>query len=293
MMPAPSSAQPVLGTRSAAVAAARRLRRGSQRRAQGRFLVEGPQAVGAALAAGGGGLVEVFVGAGSWDRVAGLVERAEVPVRMVTDAAVASLSETVSPQGLVGVAELPGHRLADVVRPRLIAVCVDTNDPGNAGTIIRTADAAGADAVVFVGASVDPFGGKCVRASAGSVFHLPVLAASDAGSDVDAEPAAVVARLRALGCQVLATSGTGSIDLDTVESSGVLVGPTAWLFGNEAHGLSADWEVSVDAVVRVPVYGQAESLNLAVASALCLYAAARAQRTARSGAPSAGGGVRR
>jgi TrmH family RNA methyltransferase len=317
-MPAPSPAQPApqarrpplrahqpaLGARSAAVAAARRLRRASQRRAHGRFLVEGPQAVGAALAAGG--LVEVFVGEGSRARFADLLERAAhsggvpVPVRVLTDAAVASLSETVSPQGLVGVADLPRHRLADLVRPRLIAVCVAAGDPGNAGTLVRTADAAGADAVVFAGSGVDPFGGKCVRACAGSIFHLPVVVLGD-GCDLDGgdgdggaagsgQAAGVLARLRALGCEVIATSAGGSVDLDAAEAAGILAAPTAWVFGNEAHGLPGDWLVSADAVVRVPVYGQAESLNLAVASALCLYASARAQRMAGSGTWIAGGG---
>jgi TrmH family RNA methyltransferase len=260
----------------------------------GRFLVEGPQAVGAALAAGG--LVEVFVGEGSRARFADLLERAArpggvpVPVRVLTDAAVASLSETVSPQGLVGVADLPRHRLADLTRPRLIAVCVAAGDPGNAGTLIRTADAAGADAVVFAGSGVDPFGGKCVRACAGSIFHLPVVVLGDGCDTGGGEAAGVPARLRALGCRVIATSAGGSVDLDAAEAGGALAAPTAWLFGNEAHGLPGDWLVSADAVVRVPVYGQAESLNLAVASALCLYASARAQRMAGSGTWIAGGG---
>ncbi|MBL7519495.1 RNA methyltransferase, partial [Frankia sp. CNm7] len=238
------------------------------------------------------------------------VTAAGLPVRRVTDQAAAALSETVTPQGLVGVATLSGVRLTDLGvpggqgvargvvragaaadgagrhgRPTLVAVCVAANDPGNAGTVIRTADAAGADVVVFAGEGVDPFGGKCVRASAGSLFHLPVIVEPDLGAALD--------WLRAVGCQVVATSGHGARDLYDAADSGELDGPTGWLFGNEAHGLSTDVLAAADAVLRVPVYGQAESLNLAVATALCLYASARARRMARSGTHGTGGGGRR
>ncbi|CAO5180187.1 RNA methyltransferase, TrmH family [Frankia sp. AiPs1] len=251
--------------------AARRLRRPTERREQGRFLVEGAQAVGAAVAAGA--LVEVFVGVSAAARHDALLRSAGVPVRVVTDAAAAALSETVTPQGLVGVAMLPGHRLADLARPRLVAVCVGPNDPGNAGTVIRSGDAAGADAIVFTGGGVDPFGGKSVRSSAGSHFHLPVI--------VEADLATTIAGLRAHRCQIIATSGAAERDIDTAVASGDLDRPTAWLFGNEAHGLDPAGLAAADATLRVPVYGQAESLNLAVASALCLYASARAQRRER------------
>ena len=298
-----------LGPRAARVVAARRLRRPSARRAEGRFLAEGFQAVEAGLAAGR--LDEVFVTEPAAARHEALLARAAtsgVPVRPVTDAAAGALSETGTPQGLVAVAALPAARLADLaaverqplrradgqvgqigmmgaVAPRLVAVCVAANDPGNAGTVIRTADAAGADAVVFVGEGVDPFGGKAVRATAGSIFHLPVV--------VEPDLAATLAWLRSAGCRVIATSGYGERDLYHAADDGALDGPTGWLFGNEAHGLSAEVLAAADAVLRVPVYGQAESLNLAVATALCLYASARAQRMARSGIQSAGGGGRR
>nr|WP_238441589.1 RNA methyltransferase [Frankia nepalensis] len=300
-----------MSPRAASVAAARQLRRPSARRAEGRFLAEGFQAVEAALATGR--LTELFVGESAAARHGGLVAEvtaAGLPVRRVTDQAAAALSETVTPQGLVGVATLSGVRLTDLGvpggqgvargvvragaaadgagrhgRPTLVAVCVAANDPGNAGTVIRTADAAGADVVVFAGEGVDPFGGKCVRASAGSLFHLPVIVEPDLGAALD--------WLRAVGCQVVATSGHGARDLYDAADSGELDGPTGWLFGNEAHGLSTDVLAAADAVLRVPVYGQAESLNLAVATALCLYASARARRMARSGTHGTGGGGRR
>jgi TrmH family RNA methyltransferase len=183
----------------------------------------------------------------------------------------AGLSETVTPQGLVAVCRIPSPAWEDVraAAPRLVAVLVEPNDPGNLGTIIRTADAAGADAVVVDG-GVDPYNGKAVRASAGSLFHLPI---------VSVPCASVVATP---GLTSLATSGGGSTDLDDLIADRTLVDPCAWIFGTEAHGLPDDVLSSATRSVRVPIYGRAESLNLAAAAAVCLYASARAQR-GRSG----------
>ena len=147
---------------------------------------------------------------------------------------------------------------------------VQAADPGNAGTVVRFADAAGADAVILAGESVDAFDPKAVRASAGSIFHLPVV-------HVDAL-LALVASLSASGLSVLATTGSADLDLDTASDDGILDLPTAWLFGSEAHGLPADVVAAADASVRVPIHGRAESLNLATAAAICLYASASAHR---------------
>jgi RNA methyltransferase, TrmH family len=149
--------------------------------------------------------------------------------------------------------------------PRLLVVLVEPNDPGNLGAIIRTADAAGADGVVLDGGA-DPYNGKAVRASAGSLFHLPVVEAP--ASDVLALP----------GVTSLATSGAGLHSLDDLADNGTLGKPTAWLFGSEAHGLPAPIMDAADHVVRVPIYGRAESLNVAATAALCLYASASARR---------------
>jgi TrmH family RNA methyltransferase len=183
---------------------------------------------------------------------------------------VAVLAETVHPQGLVAVC---GHRdrpLAQVLAagPSLVAVLVEIRDPGNAGTVLRTADAAGAGAVIFAGDAVDPYNGKCVRASAGSLFHLDLVRCAD--------PAVALGALRAAGRQVLAATGGGETDLDELLDRGTLAAPTAWLFGSEAHGLPPDLAAAADARVRVPIHGRAESLNLAAAAAVCLYASARA-----------------
>jgi TrmH family RNA methyltransferase len=165
--------------------------------------------------------------------------------------------------------DVPLAELAAAAAP-LVVVLANARDPGNAGTVLRTADAAGARGVVFAGASVDPYNSKCVRASAGSIFHLPV----SAGVAVDE----AVARLRAAGLRVLAADGRAGRPLTDAERDGLLAQPTAWLFGNEAWGLPEDLLALADEPLAVPIYGRAESLNLAAAAAVCLYASARAQR---------------
>jgi TrmH family RNA methyltransferase len=194
-------------------------------------------------------------------------------VHEVSGEVMADLAQTVTPQGLLAVCRFIDVPLAGLIaaRPALTVVLANVRDPGNAGTVLRTADAAGADGVVFADATVDPYNSKCVRSSAGSLFHLPVVAG--------AAVAAVTAALRGAGVQVLAADGAVGRPLDQLESAGLLAGPTAWLFGNEAWGLPAGLRALADDAVAVPIYGRAESLNLAAAAAVCLYASARAQRT--------------
>jgi TrmH family RNA methyltransferase len=222
---------------------------------------------------------ELFVTAEAADRHADLVaaaRRAGVPVSPVTADAVAALAETVTPQGVVAVCDQLHRPLAAALRaaPALVAVAVEIRDPGNAGTVLRTADAAGAGLVVFAGQAVDPYNGKCVRASAGSLFHVDLVRCPD--------PATAVAALRAAGLRVLAATAAGETDLDDLVDAGGLARPTAWLFGSEAHGLPPAVAAVADARVRVPIHGRAESLNLGAAAAVCLYASARALRPDRS-----------
>ena len=254
-------------SRTPRVVAARKLQRRRDRDQAGRFLAEGPQAVREALASGV--VVELFATAAAFERYAELAAHAPV-VSEVSDEGLESLAETVQPQGLVAVCEQVDVPLGEALakRPRLVAVVAEIRDPGNAGTVLRTADAAGAGTVIFAGDAVDPYNGKCVRASAGSLFHVDVVRTA-----ID-----VVTPLREAGLQVLATSGYGADDLDTLADDGVLAAPTAWLFGSEAHGLPDELLDAADRQVRVPIYGGAESLNLAAAAAVCLYASARAQR---------------
>ena len=225
-----------------------------------------------------GALVEVFISPPAAERYAAelaAITDAGVPVRHADEQALASLSETVTPQGIVAVARTPEATPADLAQPRLVAVLCEVQDPGNAGTVIRTADAAGADAVVLTAGSVDVWNGKCVRASAGSIFHLPIVT----GLPRDG----LISTLRALGCRVLATSGGAQRTLDHVLATGELTEPTAWIFGNEAHGLPAKVLAAADLQVRVPIIGRAESLNLAGAATVCLYASAWAAATAQPG----------
>jgi TrmH family RNA methyltransferase len=196
---------------------------------------------------------------------------------MITERAAATLSDTVTPQGVFAVCSTVdvGLTAALAAAPRLVALLADVSDPGNAGTVIRTADAAGADAVILTGNAVDPHNGKCVRATAGSLFHLPIATHRDTAE-------AIVAAKRA-GLTVLAATADGRLDLDDAP----LDTPTAWLFGSEAHGLDADLLAAADETVRVPIYGRAESLNLATAAAVCLYASARRIRPGSRHATSA------
>ncbi len=258
-----------LSVQNSRVKQARRLSRRSERSERRLFLVDGPQGVEGALGRPGC-VVEVFATPEAVARYADLLHAAP-EVTLVDERALASLTDAVTPPGLVALCRSLDRPLVDVLdgTPQLVAACVEVRDPGNAGTIVRTADAAGADAVVMVGDAVDLHNAKTVRASAGSAFHLPVALERDAE--------AALATLRGAGLQVLAAAGDGEVDLED-PGPGLLERPTAWLFGNEAHGLPSALAASADHRVRIPIHGRAESLNLAIAAALCLYASARAQR---------------
>lgn len=247
--------------RTPRVVSASKLLRSAGRRKAGLFLAEGSNAVTSALEAGL--VVEIFVTVDGAERYRHLLTG---PVVFVTDRAMRGMSDTVTPPGIVAVCEaLPAAAIADGAR--LVAVPVDVSEPGNAGTVIRVADAVGADAVLLAGDSVDPMNGKVVRASAGSVFHLPIAQERD--------EIAAVESLRELGLTVLATAADGEVSLDDADE--LLAGPTAWLFGNEAHGLSRELKFVAHHRVAIPIRGRAESLNLATAASICLYASSRVQ----------------
>lgn len=266
---------PIDSAQNRHVAAARALLTRKGRAAASAFLVEGPHAVGAALAAPSHQVRELFITDAAADRETALLRAAAgrgIPVRTVTDRALASIRDTVTPQGVVAVVSTPVLGLADAIGEdsRLLVGLDQISDPGNAGAVIRTADAAGADAVIATAGSVDLWSGKVVRSTAGSVFHLPLVA--------DASIESAVGAARAHGVQVLCTAGDGEADLDDLIDSGALAAPTMWLFGNEAHGVSDAARALADRTLRIPVYGAAESLNLAAAAAVCLYASARVLR---------------
>ena len=226
-------------------------------------------------------MVELFATADAAQRYADLLAAARAAgaeVALVDAAAIDALSDSVTPAGVVAVCRLLDRPLAalsggDTPPARLWVICADVRDPGNAGTVIRTADAAGADAVVLAGDSVDLHNPKTMRASVGSAFHLPVV--------VERDVVAAVSAARAAGLTVLAADGAGADDLDDLADTGILATPTAWLFGNEAWGLPAETAALADRQVRIPIHGRAESLNLSTAAAVCLYASARALRQTR------------
>lgn len=274
--PAPS-ASGALGIRSPRVKAARQLGKKAFRERGRSFLAEGPQAVREALRRPGV-LTELFVtsqGAARHSEIVGHADRQGIPVHEVGGEVMAELAQTITPQGLLGVCRFVDVPLSELMTaaPRLVTVLANVRDPGNAGTVLRSSDAAGAGGVIFAAASVDPYNSKCVRSSAGSLFHLPVVAG--------APLAETVTGLREAGLQVLAADGSATQFLEAAGGPD-LSRPTAWLFGNEAWGLPEDLLALADAVVAVPIYGQAESLNLAAAAAVCLYASARQQRAARA-----------
>jgi TrmH family RNA methyltransferase len=260
--------------RSPRVKAARQLGKRALRLRARSFLAEGPQAVGEALARDGV-VTELFLTAAARSRHGGMAARAGrqgAAVHVVSGEVMAELAQTVTPQGILAVCRFVDVPLAALTgaAPRLVVILANVRDPGNAGTVLRTADAAGAGGVIFSDASVDPYNSKCVRASAGSIFHIGVVL----GGPV----ADTVSHLRDAGLRVLAADGRTGQPLDQAEQRGVLAEPTAWLFGNEAWGLPDDLLALADEPVGVPIYGQAESLNLAAAAAVCLYASARAHR---------------
>jgi RNA methyltransferase, TrmH family len=285
--------QPLTNPRAERVKAVSRLSGRSAREREGRFLVEGPQPVREAVAAHAeavadgrpGPLLDLYATAEAADRHPAVLARAAqagLAVREVSADVLAAMADTVTPQGLLAVSRTVDVPLAEVLagRPRLVAVLASVRDPGNAGTVIRAADAAGADAVVLTDASVDVHNPKCVRSTAGSLFHLPVV--------TGVPLARVTAALRAAGMTVLAADGAGEHDLDDVlEGSAVGAGPVAWVFGNEAWGLSEADRALADTVVRVPIHGRAESLNLAMAATVCLYSTARVQRRETPARPAA------
>jgi TrmH family RNA methyltransferase len=209
-------------------------------------------------------------------------------VHEVSAEVLAAMAETDAPQGVLAVVDVvdsdegadavgPADALAAVLdaHPRLLVLLTNVRDPGNAGTVIRGADAAGADAVLVSSASVDIHSSKVVRSTAGSLFHLPVVT----GLDVEA----TLETLRAHRIRTLAADGAGATLLPDAD----LTAPHCWVMGNEAWGLPDEVRDACDEVVRVPIHGRAESLNLAMAATVCLYASA-GQRPRREGVTTAG-----
>jgi len=261
--------------RSPRVRAVAKLAKREARSQTGLFLLEGPQAVSEALAYRPELIVDLFTTPHAFERHADIrsaAAEAELEVEFVTGAVLDAMADTVTPQGVVAVCRQFPTSFKDILAagPKLVAILEEVRDPGNAGTIIRAADAAGADAVILTGRSVDPYNPKVVRATTGSLFHLPVAVGAELGE--------VVALCTSSGLQVIAADIKGA-DLLSARKAGALAAPTAWLFGNEARGLTEEHYALADWVITVPIYGHAESMNLATAASVCLYESAFAQRS--------------
>jgi len=263
--------------RSPRVRGVAKLAKRDARSQTGFFLLEGPQAVTEALTYRPELLVELFATPTALDKypeIARIADEIDLEVEFVTEDVLDSMADTVTPQGIIAVCKQFPTSIKDILasEPKLIAILEEVRDPGNAGTIIRAADAAGADAIILTGRSVDLYNPKVVRATTGSIFHIPVAVATDL--DV------VIEKVKGYGLQVLAADIKGA-DLLEARTSGILDKPTAWLFGNEARGLSDENFALADSAITVPIYGHAESMNLATAASVCLYESAFAHKLAK------------
>ena len=265
--------------RAPRVKAVAKLSQKGARSETGLFLLEGPQAVAEALAYRPELVVELYATPTALERYTDIGDTAVlagVDVEFATEAVIEAMADTVTPQGFIAVVhQFPTalkHALSvgrEHASPRLVVILEEVRDPGNLGTIIRVADSAGADAVILTGRSVDLYNPKVVRSTTGSLFHIPVV--------MDVELDAALAAVRGAGLQLLAADMHGT-HLPSVRASGGLDAPTAWLFGNEARGLSPEHVALADSSVAVPIYGDAESMNLATAASVCMYESAFAQR---------------
>lgn len=244
----------------------RKLARRAVRSERRVFLADGPKAVEGALGVPGC-VQEIFATEAGAETYASLL--ADQPVTLVEDRAMAGLSDSVTPSGVVALCRFLDVAFGDIAGP-LVVICADVRDPGNAGTVIRCADAAGASGVILAGDSVDLYNPKTIRASVGSAFHLPIA--------IERDPLVAVKAAKAAGLTVLAADMHGTADLFSADA--LLARPTAWLMGNEAWGLPPELAAEADEIVSIPIFGKAESLNLSTAAALCLYASAKAHHSA-------------
>jgi TrmH family RNA methyltransferase len=261
--------------RSPRVRAVAKLAKRGARSETGLFLLEGPQAVAEALTFRPELVVELYATPTALERYTDIAQTAVdagVDVEFVSEHVLETMADTVTPQGFVAVCHQFPTSIRDILsgEPKLVAILEEVRDPGNAGTIIRAADSAGADAVILTGRTVDLYNPKVVRSSTGSIFHVPVAVGATLGD--------VIGRARAAGLQILAADIKGE-DLLSARKEGLLAQPTAWVFGNEARGLGDDDLTLADRAVTVPIYGRAESMNLATAASVCLYESAFAQRS--------------
>ena len=251
-----STAPEPLGPNNAKIQRLRRLLgRRSARRDEHAYVIEGPTLVAEAHAAGLD--LDIYVDEGALD----LVPRDVVRVSVVRADVLVRVGSTEAPQPIMAVTPLPTSALTALSGASFVLVAAGVTDPGNLGTMLRSAEAAGAAGLVTTAGTVDPFNPKCVRASAGALFHVPVVA--------DVEPAA----LRTLAMALVGTVADGGQPYD---APGALARPLALVLGSEAHGIAAD--VPIDRYVTIAHLGRAESLNVAMAATVLSFEIARSRR---------------
>jgi TrmH family RNA methyltransferase len=257
---------------------ARRLLRRKERQRARRFIAEGRQATTEALR-NPGTVTDLIVADDSIVRHMDLLEiasNAGIRIAVAPLRAVAELADTVTPQGVIAVCQMIDVPLNEALAetPRLVVLCDQVRDPGNLGTVIRCADAFGADAVLVSRDSVDLYNAKVVRATTGSLFHLPLA--------IEVDLSEAVSLARDTGLHVFGAESRASCVIDDLAASGELAQPTMWVLGNEARGLPPEHVSRLDRLVALPLYGRAESLNLSTAAAVFFYASATAQRAPES-----------
>ncbi|MGH9182832.1 MAG: TrmH family RNA methyltransferase [Acidimicrobiales bacterium] len=242
------------------------VRRRRLRAGQRAFVIEGPNLIAEALAAGIA-VESVFVApGGEAEPVLAQALASGARVHRLGGGVLERVAGTVTPQPVIAVARWCDVALADVRDPTLVVVCAEVRDPGNAGTVLRSAEAAGADAVVFCDGSVDVFNPKCVRASAGSLFHVPVVAGGDGR--------VVLEEVGRRGLRRLATVAAAGAPYDQVD----LTVPVAVVVGNEAHGLPDGLRPGLDGELTIPMAGRTQSLNVGMAAAVICFEAQRQRR---------------
>jgi TrmH family RNA methyltransferase len=279
-VPQPPTLQPpeIEAASQATLRAARRLLRRKDRHNARRFLVEGHQATTEALRRPGT-VIELIVADDSVDQHRDLLDTAYdvgIPIAVGSMRDVAELSATVTPQGLVAICHMIDVSAMEALAgaPRLALLCDRIRDPGNLGTVIRCADAFGADAVLVSRDSVDIYNAKTVRATTGSLFHLPLA--------IGVDFAEAVTLAHQSGLHVLGADPAAPYKINDLALSGELAQPTMWVMGNEAWGLAPEHQALLDQLVALPLYGRAESLNLSTAAAVLLYVSATAQHAPTS-----------
>lgn len=255
-----------LGVRNPRVQRLRRLVAESRaRKAERVFVVEGDKLVAGALA--GPTAVEAVYATTGWEGAATTAARAAgVPVVELAPGVVDRVASTVSPQPVMAVVRAVDVRLGALAGATLLVVCVDVRDPGNLGTVLRSALAAGASGVICCDGTADAYNPKCVRASAGALFHLPTVSG---GAVVE-----VLREVGSWGVRRVGARASGGTRYDAAD----LRRPTALVLGNEGHGLPPSAEGALDEAVTIPMAPTSESLNVGAAAAVLCFEAARQRR---------------